>query len=149
MALVVALTGCSGGDGADRSASTTPTTGGEASRPPLVAVPVGDAKVRVEQGTPQPSDDPGPVVGAVAPPAAVARGRTASLTFITRPGSTCQADVQSADGSQSDRLRPEVANETGQVSWSWTVSADAKPGPATAYVACSGGARGQTTVTIS
>jgi hypothetical protein len=45
-------------------------------------------------------------------------------------------------------LGPKVADSLGLVTWTWTVSTSVKPGSATATVSCSGGAQGQTTISI-
>jgi hypothetical protein len=100
-----------------------------------------------------PAPVPGPVraelsVAADAAPKQVENGRTATVKFLSRPGNSCQMEVRYGDGT-SQRLDPKIADDTGHVSWTWTLRASDSVRDATASVVCSGGARGETEIIVS
>jgi hypothetical protein len=83
------------------------------------------------------------------PPTAVRRDGEAALDFRTRPGSSCQVEVQPANRPRDrERLPIRVADDTGLVSWRWSVAPDAPRGAARATVVCSGGASAEVTFQI-
>ena len=129
--LLLALTGCTSGHQATPQPSKTPASTALA---PEAGAPIADPAALT--------------VTVLAPPRA-ARGQTVTATFRTRPGSSCQLEVRDAAGSAAQRLAPVLADDQGLVSWSWTVPGNAVPGPSSAFVSCSGGARGQATVEVS
>lgn len=88
------------------------------------------------------------VTPATIPPQAK-RGEVVTVSFQTRPGTTCQLTLSGAKQPPQPVLAPAVAEPSGQVSWTWRVSTSLKPGSVTASAACSGGAAGQATMTIS
>lgn len=67
-------------------------------------------------------------------------GGTAQVTVQAMPGAACAVEFVGADGSKSDsaELLPRVARENGQVSWSWSVSPEARTGNASVTVMCDG-----------
>lgn len=150
-AVAIALSACSTNHPSAGKLSSPPTAGasaGTAVPPTTATIPAGPARARVEQGTPQPSEDPGQVVATVSAPT-VPRGQAASISFLTRPGSTCAVALAPANVTDgAPELGPKVADSLGLVTWTWTVSTSVKPGSATATVSCSGGAQGQTTISI-
>ncbi|HEV3364663.1 MAG TPA: hypothetical protein VG795_11115 [Acidimicrobiia bacterium] len=150
-AVVLTATGCSGTK--ERSEPNRQDGSGAAATAAGQAIPprVAGAEAVAVDSTPEPAEDPRYVVGALAVPSTVERGSTATLTFRTRPGSSCQVEMRasSTNGTGGQRLPAAVANDAGLVSWSWNVSSNAPPGPATAYVVCSGGQRGQADLRIS
>lgn len=93
--------------------------------------------------------DPGMVVGALSVPTEIAAGEQTSAIFQTRPRHSCQMELQYPGSGNNQRLEPAVADETGKVSWNWTVSDKAKEGRARVYVLCSGGQRGEVVITVT
>lgn len=145
-------TACSGGGDDDRGAlnKNVPEAPAAVGGAPVTPEPGGAAAAAID-GTPEPPEDPGHVVGAVVVPTSVERGKTVTLTFRTRPGSSCQVEMRLASTKDDGgvRLPAAVANDAGLVSWAWNVSSDANTGPATAFVVCSGGQRGQADLRVS
>jgi hypothetical protein len=83
-------------------------------------------------------------------PTVIHRGGSASVEFQTRPGSSCQLEVQPANGPRDhQRLPTQVADAAGKVVWHWTVADDIPEGNAQAVVVCSGGARAQVAIRIA
>jgi hypothetical protein len=149
-AVLLVLTACSGGGSNEGGANGEGAGRGAAAGQ---AVPPESAGVQAASvdSTPEPVEDPRHAVAALAVAPTVERGKTATLTFRTRPGSSCQVEMRpsGSNGEGGDRLPAAVANDAGLVSWAWNVSSNAAPGPAVAYVVCSGGQRGQAEVRIS
>ena len=160
VAVMVLAGACSGGHGSGSASKVTPPGGDVTTAPPgngsaAARRAPGQAPAAGSQASAGPADplvfDPGQVVGVASVPASVTPGETATATFRTRPGSTCQMDLQFAGGSGADdqRLEPATADVAGQVSWTWKVASDAAPGDAHAFVVCSGGARGEASIKVS
>jgi hypothetical protein len=134
--LVVCTAACSS-SGSGHSGSKAPTDS--------AAAPSGAGA----SGAPAADREPGFGVTAGSVPPRAKRGEVVTASFNARPGSTCQLTVAGANESQQPVLPPAVADPSGQLSWTWRLSSGLKPGKATAWVACSGGAVGQAHMTIS
>lgn len=67
-------------------------------------------------------------------------GGTAQVTVQTTPGAACAIEFVGTDGTTIDSadLLPRVARDNGQVSWSWTISPEARTGSASVTVMCNG-----------
>jgi len=81
-------------------------------------------------------------------PSSIHRGQRVNLSLQTRPGATCQV-LLDASGGDAPPLPPAVANGDGVVSWSWQLSGNVKPGPASVHAVCSGGATGEAALTVT
>lgn len=149
-AVLLLATACSGGKDDRRATSPDGSSAAATAAGQPVPPEVAGATAIALDSTPEPVEDPRHVVGALAVPPTVERGQTVTLTFRTRPGSSCQVEmrVANADGG-GQRLPAAVANDAGLVAWAWNVSSKLDAGPATAYVVCSGGQRGQAQMQIS
>ena len=129
--LAACAVACSGGGHGGSPASRRPSSGANSS------------------SQPQANPEPGFGVTAASVPARAKRGEVVTVSFHARPGSTCQLTLAGAKQAQQPVLAPAVVDPTGQVSWTWRLSSTLKPGSATAWAACSGGAVGQARITIS
>ncbi len=103
--------------------------------PPVVPTPT------VAPGRPSASPHSGLFLEIVSFTETVSRGDRASLSARTVPGASCQITVSYKSGPSSARgLSPGTADETGKVSWSWTVGSNTTPGSwPIVVVAASGG----------
>lgn len=148
-AVLLLAPACSGGKDDRRAGMQDGSAAATAAGQPVPPEVAGAAAIALDS-TPEPVEDPRHVVGALAVPPTVERGQTVTLTFRTRPGSSCQVEMRVPNGNGGgQRLPAAVANDAGLVAWAWNVSSKLDAGPATAYVVCSGGQRGQAQMQIS
>jgi hypothetical protein len=107
--------------------------------PATTATPT--AEVTGPQATPVVTAPAGPLsVSITGLPASVGHGANATLVGVTSPGATCNASVTYASGTVSTATglqTAQVADPSGNVSWTWKVGASTGPGTSTATVTCS------------
>jgi hypothetical protein len=117
---------------------------------PLAAAPTPTAETPTPtptptpRPTPTPTPRPTPALTILTPRLQARAGRSVTLQATTQPGITCTIVV---GYSPSPQLGPVPSDDSGAVSWNWSVSSQVRPGSYQIQVSC-GGAMAGATITV-
>ena len=144
VALLMATAACSNDNTRTPASSPQQTTAPSAGSPGGGAPPV----TSLSEAEPAAAAVAGAGVTPMSVPSTVHPGQRVTFSLQTRPGTTCQILFEGS-GYKGPPLPPAVADADGHVSWSWKLSDQLKPGPATVRAVCSGGATGAANLTVT
>jgi cell wall-associated NlpC family hydrolase len=147
LGVLALLVGACGGEASDAKTGSQPTVL-QATASPESTAPTASPVPPTQVPTNTPPPPAGPTITFITSP--IRPGQTATLRATTQAGASCSIAYTTPAGTSSTAqgLVAKQADGTGNVSWSWMIGTNTRPGTGTIRVTCAGQTR-TTNIVIS